>query len=143
MDEPNLYATIFNELERTHLAMRSALRTELTLLSADINEIQAMIIHGIGNKTLTSSDIRSTGCYNGTNASYNLNELIRLGYITKKIAKSDKRSVTIKLTGKGTEMMHSINEILDRRLEKLLTGGRKKRDLLELFVNLRTLQVSV
>ena len=140
MEEVNLFASILNELGKTQAAMRAVLKTELT--SADINEIQAMMIYGIGNKTLSATDIRAS-CYTGLNASYNIRELIRLGYISKESAGHDRRSVLIRLTVKGIKMLHVITAILDNRQKHIIENGRSREQLLELFIDLRLLQTRV
>ena len=70
----------------------------------DINAIQALLLYNIDEQEITAGELRTRGCYLGSNVSYNLKKLVELGYLDHQCSKVDRRSVNIKLTSKGREV---------------------------------------
>ncbi|GAB5375239.1 MAG: MarR family winged helix-turn-helix transcriptional regulator [Acuticoccus sp.] len=85
----------------------------------DINNVQAVLLHNLGNETLTPSELKSRGYYMGSNVSYNLKKLGELGYLTQERSSSDRRTVRIAVTEKGAEIATIVDGLLARHLQSL------------------------
>ena len=72
---------IFNLAERSHRQFLEVIQLELDRLQVrDINNIRASILLNIGDSEMTVSELVYSGCYLGTNVSYNLRKLSEAGY---------------------------------------------------------------
>ncbi len=54
------------------------------------------------------------GYYQGSNVSYNIKKLTDYGYLDQERAQHDKRSVTVKLTDKGRQVVTGIRELEEK-----------------------------
>lgn len=87
----------------------------------DINPTQALMMFHIGADEMTAGELRRRGCYTGSNATYNLKQMLAGGYLSKRQGK-DRREVWIKLTPKGEEVAEVVDELLDQHIENGLAG---------------------
>jgi DNA-binding MarR family transcriptional regulator len=95
---------------------------------ADINSVQALLLHNIADREMTAGELRTRGYYLGSNVSYNLKKMVSNGYITQERSEHDLRSVRIKLSTKGLTIHALISELFDQQLElinaeQVLEGG--------------------
>ncbi len=77
----------------------------------------ALILAFVGNELISPSELLRRGYYIGTNCSYALKTLERLGLITDRPAK-DKRSRLIELTSEGLEIAVKTRKVLAKNIIK-------------------------
>ena len=102
-------------VERLHRRFLDVLRTELKHIGVrDINGVQALILANIGDEEVIIRDLIERGYYQGSNVSYNIKKLTDYGYMEQERALHDKRSVSVKLTDKGKNVVAGIAELEKR-----------------------------
>lgn len=102
-------------IERLHRRFLDVLRTELKRIGVrDINGVQALILANIGDEEIVIRDLIERGYYQGSNVSYNIKKLTDYGYLDQERAQHDKRSVTVKLTDKGRQVVVGIRELEEK-----------------------------
>ena len=102
-------------IERLHRRFLDVLRTELKRIGIrDINGVQALILANIGDDEIVIRDLIERGYYQGSNVSYNIKKLTDYGYLDQERAMHDKRSITVKLTDKGREVVVGIRELEEK-----------------------------
>jgi len=137
-----LYLQTQTLVERLHRRLLDVIEDEFDRRSrSDINAVQALLIYNIGDNELSASELRSRGCYLGSNVSYNLKKLVDLGYLDHQRARDDRRSVRIKLTAAGREV-HDIVEGLYRKHAGTVeqAGGIRAEEIAALNKSLRRLE---
>ena len=97
---------------------------------SDVNSVQALLLHNIGDAELTAGELTSRGYYLGSNVSYNLKKLVESGYINHQRSSADRRSVRVRLTDKGREVCDVVSALYQRQLKSLQqVGGIESSDL--------------
>ena len=97
------------------------LRTELKRIGIrDINGVQALILANIGDDEIVIRDLIERGYYQGSNVSYNIKKLTDYGYLDQERALHDKRSITVKLTDKGRQVVSGVRELEEKNGMKFL-----------------------
>jgi DNA-binding MarR family transcriptional regulator len=143
-------ARIIERISRRYLDL---LRTELTRIGADdISPAQVMFLLSVGPSEVAVRDLIDRGYYFGSNASYNLKQLVDSGYLERTASARDRRIARIWLTEKGNELCarlraaerdyESVGDADDqeasdlqttfgtlRRLEQVWTDALRYRDL--------------
>lgn len=110
------YIEMSRMVERLHRRFLDVLRAELTRVGVrDINSVQALLLANIGEEEMAIRDLVERGYYQGSNVSYNVKKLQEIGYLDHERAVHDKRSVTVRLTAKGLEVLELVRD-LDARL---------------------------
>lgn len=105
-------------IERLHRRILDILKFRLEALGyVDINSVQALLLHNIGDREMTAGELRTRGYYLGSNVSYNLKKMVSNGYIKQERSEHDLRSVRIKLSQKGLAIHSLIAELFDQHLE--------------------------
>ena len=108
-------------IERLHRRFLDILRTELKRIGVrDINGVQALILANIGDDEIIIRDLIERGYYQGSNVSYNIKKLTDYGYLDQERALHDKRSITVKLTEKGKQVVVGIRELEEKNGMKFL-----------------------
>lgn len=109
-------------IERAHRRFLDLLRIELTRLGTDdISPSQVMLLFTIGSDELSVRDLLERGHYLGSNASYNLKQLVEGGYVDRSPSLRDRRSARLKLTAKAVSLCDAIRSMHD-------TAERSPRD---------------
>ena len=102
-------------IERLHRRFLDVLRTELKRIGVrDINGVQALILANIGDDEIVIRDLIERGYYQGSNVSYNIKKLTDYGYLDQERALHDKRSITVKLTEKGKQVVAGVRELEEK-----------------------------
>jgi DNA-binding MarR family transcriptional regulator len=102
-------------IERLHRRFLDVLRTELKRIGVrDINGVQALVLANIGDEEIVIRDLVERGYYQGSNVSCNNKKLTDYGYLDQERAQHDKRSVTVKLTDKGRQVVTGIRELEEK-----------------------------
>jgi DNA-binding MarR family transcriptional regulator len=135
------YLELTRLIERLHRRFLDVLRSELGLIGVkDINGVQALLLANVGGSEIVIRDLIERGYYQGSNVSYNIKKLSELGYLEQERSAHDKRSVTIKLTGKAKSVVARIKEFEDRNAEKLDEHGLNGEKIGEVLDTLRRLE---
>ncbi len=109
-------------IERAHRRFLDLLRIELTRLGTDdISPSQVMLLFTIGSDELSVRDLLERGHYLGSNASYNLKQLVEGGYVDRSPSLRDRRSARLRLTAKAVSLCDAIRSMHD-------TAERSPRD---------------
>ena len=112
-----IYLQMLRQLERLHRLLLDVIRDEFERDSSwDIKAVQALLLYNIGDKELTTGDLRARGYYLGSNVTYNLKKLVAAGYIEQKRSQKDRRAVHIRLTEQGKRVCQTIDRLYDRQL---------------------------
>ena len=88
----------------------------------DISPMQALVMTNIGHETMRINDVNDFDYYLGKNVTYNIQDLVKKGYVGRLKNKNDKRSKIVSLTKKGErvlEILESVNVSQQERLQKL------------------------
>ena len=89
-------------VERVSRRFLDYLRLELTKLGVDdISPSQVMVLFTIGSGEIAVRDLLDRGHYVGSNASYNLKQLVESGYLERGASSRDRRLARISLSPKG------------------------------------------
>jgi DNA-binding MarR family transcriptional regulator len=112
------YLELTRLIERLHRRYLDVLRTELKRAGVrDLNGVQALLLANIGDEEIAIRDLVERGYYQGSNVSYNIRKLTDLGYLDQQRAAHDKRSVLVKLTDKGSEVVKLVGSSEARNAE--------------------------
>lgn len=114
------YHEITRLIERMHRRYLDVIRLELSRLAVDdISPVQVMMMINIGHEEISVRDLIERGYYLGSNASYNLKQLVDCGYVERSASQRDKRLARLKLSSKGAELYTKIRALEATHLETL------------------------
>jgi DNA-binding MarR family transcriptional regulator len=119
------YLECLNLIERLHRQLLDVIKDELERVGQpDVNAVQALLLYNIGDQELTAGELRTRGHYLGSNVSYNLKKLVEAGYIHHARSESDRRSVRVRLTERGSTIRKIVAGLFDRHVSLVQpTGG--------------------
>ncbi len=128
-------------VERIHRRYADILRVELTRMGVhDVSAQQVMLLFTIGHDELTVRDLLDRGHYLGSNASYNLKQLVDGGYVDRAASPRDRRSARISLTRRGHGLCDTLRGV-DESYHRLVTRDEDEvRDLEVCFRTLRRIE---
>lgn len=127
--------------ERLHRQFLDVIQLELDLRAIrDINNVQALMLHNIGDAEMTVSELMWRGCYAGSNVSYSLKKLTETGYIVQERSSHDKRVIMVRLSEKGAELCAVLKNMNARHGEALAKVDLKSEDIAICGQTLRGLQ---
>jgi len=128
-------------IERMHRRFLDVLRIELTRHGVhDISPVQAMMLANIGHEEMSVRDLIERGYYLGSNASYNLKNLVDGGYVERQTAERDRRSALIKLSAKGRTILDILTRLNATMADPILKAETDARDLDAAWRTLRRLE---
>jgi len=108
-----IYHDIARIVERMHRRFLDVVRVELSRVGIDdISPVQVLMLMNIGTEELSVRDLMERGYYLGSNASYNLKQLVETGYVDRAPSLRDRRSARLRLSEKGMNLCGEL-----RRLE--------------------------
>ncbi len=111
-------------IERLHRQFLDVIKVELERAGIlDINNVQSMILHNIGDDDLTVGELTVRGYYLGSNVSYNVKKMVENGYLVQERSIHDKRSVRVKLSDKGSKLNEGITKLYKRHEERLISAN--------------------
>ena len=125
------YLETIRLLERAHRRFLDVVKDELDRLGrTDINNVQAVLLHNIGAEELAPCELKARGYYLGSNVSYNLKKMMELGFLEQRRSADDRRTVKVRLTAKGREIVGRVEALVQRHLASLTPiGGVAGEDL--------------
>ena len=107
-------------IERLHRQFLDVLKVELERAGIlDINNVQSLILHNIGDDELTVGELTVRGYYLGSNVSYNVKKMAENGYIEQERSVHDKRSIRVKLSAKGKDTYKTLADMFHRHEDKI------------------------
>lgn len=122
------YTQLTQMIERLHRRMLDVIRFELEQAGvSDINPAQALMLGKIEGREVALRDIIERGYYIGSNASYNIKQLVDADYVIQKRSDHDKRSVKVSLTEKGQELCDRLT-VFSARQSEMLASDPKSLD---------------
>lgn len=108
-------------IERMHRRFLDVVRLELTRHNVnDISPVQAMMLAAIGDEEISVRDLIERGFYLGSNASYNLKNLVDGGYVDRQASERDRRAARLKVSVKGKTILDVLNRLNMQMAEPLL-----------------------
>jgi len=139
---PTPYYEAIQLIERLHRYFLDVLKVELDRKGIqDINNVQSMILHNIGDDELTVGELTLRGYYLGSNVSYNVKKMVENGYLDQARSVHDKRSIRVKLSEKGHDLRGVVSAMLRRHEETLASSADLGEDSLKAVIHtLRTLE---
>jgi len=137
----NAYLEVISLIERLHRHFLEVVKLELEGLAIhDINNVQGMMLFNIGDAEMTIGELTLRGCYLGSNVSYNVKKMVENGYLVQERSLHDRRSIRVRLTGKGTRLRDQVSVMLQRHLDMLAQATLNMDDLQATGVTLRRLE---
>src|SRR5258705_7259594 len=119
-----LYLEALTFVERLHPRPLAVIKDEFDRPGrADINSVQALLLYNIGDKELTTGELRTRGYYLGSNVSYNLKKLVELGFLDHQRSRVDRRSVRIRLTAQGQEIRKIVDALYQKHVKTVEQDG--------------------
>ena len=126
------YLDSLSMVERLHRLLLDVIKDEFERLNIlDINAVQALMLFNIGENEVTAGELKSRGYYQGSNVSYNLKKLVETGYMHHQRCEIDRRSVRVRLTGKGCHVRDTVAALFARHAAGLETQGVLNTDGLD------------
>lgn len=100
------------QIERMHRRFLDVVRLELGRVGVrDISPVQVMMLSNIGTENISVRDLIERGYYLGSNASYNLKQLVEGGYVERQASTRDRRSAHLKITPKGQDVLSKLTTL--------------------------------
>ena len=116
------YLEVIALVGRLHRQFLDVIKLEIEKLGIrDINNVQALLLFNIGDDELSVGELTLRGCYLGSRVSYNVKKLVEHGYIGYRRSLHDRRSIHIRLTGKGEELRDRL-ALMHQRHAAMLPG---------------------
>jgi DNA-binding MarR family transcriptional regulator len=133
-----MYHEIARIIERMHRRFLDVLRIELGRIGIDdISPVQVMMLLNISSGEISVRDLIERGYYLGSNASYNLKQLVDTGYVDRSASPRDKRAARLKLSARGAELCERLRAMSALHADALIQGDG---DLQEFETTYRTLR---
>ena len=111
-------------VERLHRLLLDVIKDEFERVGMiEIYPVQALLIFNIADDEVTAGELKSRGCYQGSNVSYNLKKLVGMGYMHHERCRADRRSVRVSLTDKGQHVRELVHELFEGHADALQSEG--------------------
>lgn len=128
-------------IERMHRRYLDVVRLEMARIDVnDISPVQVMMLANIGLEEISVRDLIERGYYLGSNASYNLKQLVDGGYVTRQAATRDKRLARLKLSDRGRKVLDQLHKLDTSLADPMLRGGATTEDFESCYRLLRKLE---
>ena len=124
------YLEVISLIERLHRHFLEVVKLELDGLGVhDINNVQGMMLFNIGDAEMTVGELTLRGCYLGSNVSYNVKKMVENGYLVQERSVHDRRSIHVRLTGKGRNLRDRLSAMHTRHVAMLGQTAITETDL--------------
>jgi DNA-binding MarR family transcriptional regulator len=148
MNNPNTHITpaqimldLPRLIERMHRRFLDVVRVELTRQGVnDVSPVQAMMLANIGDEDISVRDLIERGYYLGSNASYNLKNLVDGGYVERQTSVRDRRSARLKVSAKGRAILDHLAKLNTQMAEPLLKAEAELSEIEAAWRTLRRLE---
>jgi DNA-binding MarR family transcriptional regulator len=136
-----VYEDLARMIERMHRRCLDVVRVELSRIGIDdISPVQVMMLLNIGMDEISVRDLIERGYYLGSNASYNLKQLVGAGYVDRSASQRDRRSARLKLSEKGQQLWDSLRHLAAGHAASLIRDESELEDLETTYRTLRRLE---
>lgn len=136
-----MYHEIARVIERMHRRFLDVLRIELGRIGIDdISPVQVMMLLNISSGEISVRDLIERGYYLGSNASYNLKNLVECGYVDRSASQRDKRAARLKLSAKGAKLVERLREMAAEHADGMIRDANDAQDLETTYRTLRRLE---
>ncbi len=123
-DGQNLLHELPRQIERMHRRFLDVVRLELGRVGVqDISPVQVMMLSNIGDEEISVRDLIERGYYLGSNASYNLKQLVDGAYVERQASTRDRRSARLKVTAKGKDVLAKLGALEKKWAEPMMRDG--------------------
>ena len=117
----NLMQELPRQIERMHRRFLDVVRLEMWREDVrDISPVQIMMLSNIGDEDISVRDLIERGYYLGSNASYNLKQLVDSEYVERRTSKRDRRSAHLRITPKGQDVLDKLAALEMKWAEPIL-----------------------
>ena len=135
------YQDVARIVERMHRRFLDLVRLELERRGADdLSPVQALMVLLIGEDELSVRDLMERGYFLGSNASYNLKNLVESGYVDRAASQRDRRSARLKLSDKGRTLYDELRAMEAAQAAALIRTPADIDDLATTYRTLRRLE---
>ena len=124
------HVDVFTLAERLHRKFLDFIQMELDQQGVcDVNSVRALILLNLRDEELTVSELMRSGCYLGSNVSYNLKKLTDADYIEQVRSSHDKRVVLVRNSSKGRTLCEALMSATMRHLIVISPNPGEEDDL--------------
>ena len=142
-DMSETYLQITRMIERLHRRHLDMLRYELDRLGVNgISAAQALMLTKMRGQSISVRDLVERGYYLGSNASYNIKQLVNSGLVVQERSPHDRRSLRVTLTDKGEELCRQIAEAEKKHADALALDASDTQEFDAACQLLRRLETS-
>jgi DNA-binding MarR family transcriptional regulator len=139
--DSTIHLEIVRIIDRLYRRYTDLMRVDLTRLgNEDVSPSQIMMLFTIGGGELSVRDLLDRGYYLGSNASYNLKQLVDGNYIEREISSRDRRSARISLSAKGQALCDEVRRCHDSYHREIARDPVEARNLEVTYQVLRRLE---
>jgi DNA-binding MarR family transcriptional regulator len=136
-----IYHDIARIVERMHRRFLDVVRVELSRVGIDdISPVQVLMLMNIGTEELSVRDLMERGYYLGSNASYNLKQLVETGYVDRAPSLRDRRSARLRLSEKGMSLCGELRRLEATQADTLIRTDDDSGDFDVTYRTLRKLE---
>lgn len=136
-----VYHEVARIIERMHRRFLDVLRIELGRIGIDdISPVQVMMLLNISTGEISVRDLIERGYYLGSNASYNLKQLVDQGYVDRSASPRDKRAARLKLSARGMELTEQLRAMSGLHADALINTDTDFQDFETTYRTLRRLE---
>lgn len=129
-DVRQFYDEVTQIVERMHRRYLDVIRLELQSLGIrDINSVQALILVSMRDEEMLIRDLIQRYYYLGSSTNYNIKKLVECGYLEHERARHDRRSVRIRLSAKGRDLVAELNQLQKQHADTLTAEGDLSQDI--------------
>lgn len=139
--DPTSFHDVARIIERMQRRFLDVVRVELERRGADdLSPVQALMLMLIADDELSVRDLMERGYYLGSNASYNLKNLVESGYVDRAASQRDRRSARLRLSAKGQRLYQELLRLEVAQAEALVRNDADREDLATTYRMLRRLE---
>lgn len=136
-----MYHEIARVIERMHRRFLDVIRIELGRIGIhDISPVQVMMLLNISSGEISVRDLIERGYYLGSNASYNLKNLVEKGYVDRSASPRDKRAARLRLSAKGAELAERLRDMAALHADGMIRDDGDAQDFEATYRTLRRLE---
>lgn len=141
--DSDAYVLLTRMIERLHRRHLDVLRFELDRLGvANISAAQVLMLTKIRDQSISVRDLVERGYYLGSNASYNIKQLVDSGLVEQERSAHDRRSIRVRLSDKGKELCARVAEAEERHAHVLGSSAEDRKALEGVSQVLRRLEIA-
>ena len=126
----DMHQDLARMIERMHRRFLDVMRQELGRIGIeDLSPVQVLMLTNIGDEEISVRDLIERGYYLGSNASYNLKQLVTGGYVERKSDPRDKRSARLKWSDKGKKLALAMAKMEKELAESVFRTDGERTEL--------------